>query len=240
MPAHRAPEPGFGGQEGVPRHEPVNGDERATGAIDIGAANIGAVEVGAIETGGAGTVLPVDVVGPLSRYLLPSERVVVAVRRHPAQLAEPVASVVAGFALVLWLDVVAPVIPYLRDVLWLAWFALLLRTLWRFLEWRADWFIATDRRLLLRYGVLNRRVAMMPVIKVTDMSYNQSLLGRLLHYGEFVMESAGQDQALRVVKWLPVPDRLYLSICAEIFGAERVPPVLPVPGRRRRARRVQR
>ena len=221
MAARRAPEPGFGGvPEGLPVGEPVEAEERATGSLD--------------------GLQPLDVPGPLARYLLPSERIVVAVRRHPAQLVEPVASVVLAFALVLWLDVELPRIPYLHDVLWLAWFALLARTLWRFMEWRADWFIATDRRLLLRYGVLNRKVAMMPVSKVTDMSYNQSIPGRILHYGEFVMESAGQEQALRVVKWLPVPDRLYLSICAEIFGADRVPPVLPVPGRRRRVRRVQR
>ena len=180
----------------------------------------------------------------LTRYLLPEERLVVAVRRHPAQLAEPFATVTLGFVLLLLADEVlgrsAPGVPHLRDVLFLAWFALLARTLWRFLQWRADWFVATERRLLLTYGVLNRKVAMMPVSKVTDMSYNQSLLGRLLNYGEFVMESAGQEQALRVVSWLPVPDQLYLSICAEIFGAHSLPPVLPLSPRRRRIRRVQR
>ncbi|GAB7191631.1 hypothetical protein NUM3379_23390 [Kineococcus sp. NUM-3379] len=222
MTAHKAPEPWSGGAPG----------EGSGGGGDDGLVD---------PAVGRSDVLPVPgVPEPLSRYLLPTERLVVAVRRHPAQLIEPVASVVAGFALLLVADSVLPAaLPYVRDVLFVAWFVLLGRTVWRFLEWRADWFIATDRRVLLRYGVVQRKVAMMPVSKVTDMSYNQSLLGRLLHYGEFVMESAGQDQALRVVKWLPVPDRLYLSICAEIFGSGSMPPVLPVPGRKR-ARRVQR
>lgn len=171
------------------------------------------------------------------RYLLPTERLVVAVRRHPAQLLEPFASVVAAFVVVVWLTFrLPPQVPLVGDALFLGWFVLLARAGWRLLMWHGDWFVATDRRLLLTFGVVNRRVAMMPVGKVTDMSYNQTLAGRVLDYGEFVMESAGQDQALREVRWLPVPDQLYISICAEIFGADRVPPVVPGTPRGRRRR----
>jgi hypothetical protein len=59
---------------------------------------------------------------------------------------------------------------------------------------------------------------MMPLMKVTDMSYERSVPGRLLGYGRFVMESAGQDQALHEVNWVPQPDDHYRAICAEIFG----------------------
>nr|WP_276612496.1 PH domain-containing protein [Kineococcus vitellinus] len=84
--------------------------------------------------------------------------------------------------------------------------------------WRNDWFMATDRRLLLTYGVFRRQVAMMPLSKVTDMSYNRSLAGRLLGYGELVMESAGQDRALSHVDRLPMPDQVYVRICEQLFG----------------------
>ena len=62
------------------------------------------------------------------------------------------------------------------------------------------------------------------------MSYNRSVLGRLLGYGEFVLESAGQDQALRRVRFLPHPDALYEEICLEIFGASPPPPPPPPSG----------
>ena len=52
-----------------------------------------------------------------------------------------------------------------------------------------------------------------PLTKVTDMSFRRSSLGRVLGYGEFVLESAGQDQALRVVDHLPCPEQLYLEVC---------------------------
>jgi hypothetical protein len=66
---------------------------------------------------------------------------------------------------------------------------------------------------------------MMPLIKVTDMSYSRPPAGRLLGYGEIVIESAGQDQALRRIRHLPDPDVLYLEICELLFG-----PRAPVPG----------
>ncbi len=163
-----------------------------------------------------------DVPPHLDRYLLASEMVVVAVRRHPAQVLEPVLSAVAALFLVLWAtSSLSPDVELVPDVLWVSWLLVLGRALWRLWEWSRDWFIATDTRLLLTYGILTRKVAMMPLGKVTDMSYNRSPLGRLLGYGEFVLESAGQEQAMRVVSWLPDPDDLYRLICAEIFGSDR-------------------
>lgn len=154
----------------------------------------------------------------LDRYLLASERLVVAVRRHPARLLEPVGSAVGGLVAVGWLDTyVTGGVPVLADALWLGWVALVLRAIWRLAQWRQDWFVATDQRLVLTYGLITRKVAMMPLSKVTDLSYNRSPLGRLLGYGEFVLESAGHDQAMRAVSWVPSPDVLYRRICAEIF-----------------------
>lgn len=160
----------------------------------------------------------------LQRYLLESERLVVAVRRHPARLLEPVLSAVGGLVLVGWLDTyVVDGLPVVPDVLWLAWVAVVLRAIWRLAEWRQDWFVATDQRLILTYGLVTRKVAMMPLSKVTDLSYSRSPLGRLLGYGEFVLESAGHDQAMRAVAWLPSPDVLYRRICTEIFDPRHLP-----------------
>jgi hypothetical protein len=58
---------------------------------------------------------------------------------------------------------------------------------------------------------------MMPLSKVTDMSFQRSTMGRILGYGEFILESAGQDQALRIVDHLPYPEQLYLEVCGLIF-----------------------
>jgi hypothetical protein len=159
----------------------------------------------------------------LDRYLLEGEQVVVAVHQHWGKVAEPVASATAGAIVALWVD--SHVDPGLRAVatlVWWGWFALMARMLYRLAEWRHDWFVATDKRLLLFYGFITRRVSMMPLIKVTDMSYERSIPGRILGFGRFVMESAGHDQALRKVNWVPQPDHHYRLICAEIFGVSAV------------------
>ena len=100
------------------------------------------------------------------------------------------------------------------------WFALVARLVWLVVEWRRNWFVATDKRLVLTYGIITRKIAMMPLAKVTDMSFVRTALGRLLGYGTFVLESAGQEQALHKVDWIPDATRTYRAICAEIFGVD--------------------
>ncbi|MGB9378930.1 MAG: PH domain-containing protein [Mycobacteriales bacterium] len=157
----------------------------------------------------------------IQRYLLDGERVVVAMHQHWARAAAPVAAAFGGLVLALWVDAHIPLSAALvSQVVWLAWWLQLGWTCWQLLEWRHDWFVATDKRLLLTYGLVTRRVAMMPLIKVTDMSYRRSIPGRLLGYGQFIMESAGQDQALHDINWVPDPDRTYRAICAEMFGVD--------------------
>lgn len=157
----------------------------------------------------------------LERYLLDGERIVVAMHQHWAKVAEPVASVLAALVVVTWLDTELPRGAGLfADLIWWAWFAVLGRALWRLANWRHDWFIATDKRLLLTYGLFTNKVAMMPLLKVTDMTYSRSLVGRVMGYGQFVMESAGQHQALKRVSYVPHPNRTYRAICAELFGVE--------------------
>jgi membrane protein YdbS with pleckstrin-like domain len=93
---------------------------------------------------------------------------------------------------------------------------------WRVADWYFDRFILTNKRIMVVNGLITRTVGMMPLVRVTDMKYQQSPLGRLLNYGTFVVESAGQDQALREVKHLPNPNELYLRIVEEMYEPEAV------------------
>src|SRR5690349_7815672 len=156
---------------------------------------------------------------PKLRFLLDGERVVVDVRQHWGVIAAPVLYTVAGLFVVLWVDARIRVDGGLfARTLWLLWFVLLGYMIFQVAQWRHDRFIATDKRLLLDYGLFTHKVAMMPLIKVTDMSYQRSVPGRIFGYGRFILESAGQDQALRRVDWVPHPDITYRIICTEIFG----------------------
>ncbi len=154
------------------------------------------------------------------RYLLDGERVVVALHRHWAMVAKPVAASVVGLVFATWVEVITPAgAKIISTAVWWLWLALVAWTVWQLVGWRREWFLATDKRLILTQGLIAKNVAMMPLTKVTDLSYVRSIPGRVVGYGQFVLESAGQDQALREVSWIPQPDETYRAICTELFGS---------------------
>jgi membrane protein YdbS with pleckstrin-like domain len=154
----------------------------------------------------------------VNKYLLPHEHQVITVRKHPAVLLRPISITLLG--LVIAAVISTTVARHNADVVgfvWIVWAVLLAWLAYKVWEWSQDYFIVTSRRMLLATGVVTRKVAMMPLVKVTDMSFQRSSLGRLLGYGEFILESAGQEQALRRVDHLPYPEQLYLEVCGLIF-----------------------
>ena len=154
----------------------------------------------------------------VSRYLLPRERQVISVHQHPAVLIGPIFLVLVGLAIAGWLSSsVANGNNTAILVIWLLWGVLLLRLGWKVLQWIFYYFAITSQRLLLTQGFPYRRVNMMPLAKVTDMSFRRTPMGQILGYGEFIVESAGQDQALSRVPFLPYPEQLYLEVCGLIF-----------------------
>jgi uncharacterized membrane protein YdbT with pleckstrin-like domain len=153
----------------------------------------------------------------VNRYLLPHERQVISVHQHPAVLILPIFEVLVGLAIAGWLSTLTHGNGVALAVIWILWAVVLLRLLWKVLDWSLNYFVITSQRLLLAQGFLLRKVNMMPLAKVTDMSFQRSAMGQLLGYGEFIVESAGQDQALRNVDYLPYPEQLYLEVCGLIF-----------------------
>jgi membrane protein YdbS with pleckstrin-like domain len=157
----------------------------------------------------------------LDRYLTPAEKIVFRTRLHWVRITNPWALFFLSLLALGLLDASLPErTPLVRDILVFLPVILFIRALWRTYEWYREWFVGTDRRLMLTQGILTRKIAMIPVSKVTDMRYDRSPLGQLLGYGSFVLESAGQEQAFREVKYVPNPDILYRRISEELFTPE--------------------
>lgn len=153
----------------------------------------------------------------VNRYLLPHEHQVITIRRHPAVLMGPVALVLGTLILAgILSNTLASTSAALAAVWWL-WLLVLVWFVWRIAEWSVEYFVITSARLLFTTGLITRQVNMMPLAKVTDMRFERSLLGRLIGYGEFIMESAGQDQALSKITFVPYPEQLYLEVVGLIF-----------------------
>jgi uncharacterized membrane protein YdbT with pleckstrin-like domain len=154
----------------------------------------------------------------VNKYLLPHERQVITVHQHPAILIRPIFEVLVGLAIAGWLsNSVAHGNGTVILVIWILWGLLFLRLAWKVFEWVETYFVVTSQRFVLATGVITRKVNMMPLAKVTDMSFQRSPMGRILGYGEFILESAGQEQALNRIDHLPYPEQLYLEVCGLIF-----------------------
>jgi membrane protein YdbS with pleckstrin-like domain len=160
----------------------------------------------------------------VARYLFPTEKFRGEWKRHWIQLIKEI-SIGLGATLVMgYLTgfLAKHNARELLTVVLLLWAAVMIWVIWRVADWWFDRFILTNKRVMVVKGLVTRNVGMMPLLRVTDMKYVQSPLGRMLNYGTFELESAGQEQALRKVKNLPNPNELYLRIVEEMYEPEAV------------------
>jgi membrane protein YdbS with pleckstrin-like domain len=170
----------------------------------------------------------------VSKLLLPYEVVVLMTRRHPVSILGPVAAVIAGCLAVLVLSAtVARSAGPVVTVLWVAWLILLAWALWRYIDWHRTYFVATENRLLLKTGVVRTKLAMLPLGKVTELLYDQSVTGRGLKFATFTFETAGPDQTMRNITYIPYSESLYLELMGLIFPEPEEDDAQPPEGRTR-------
>ncbi|MBO4207387.1 PH domain-containing protein [Micromonospora echinofusca] len=160
----------------------------------------------------------------VARYLFPTERYRGEWKRHWIHLATPLLVGIAATFVLGYLSgfLAGQDVGALTTVAVLAWFVVMGWVAWKVADWWYDRFILTNKRVMVVNGIITRKVAMMPLARVTDMKYEQSPTGRALNYGTFVLESAGQDQALREIKNLPNPNELYLRVVEEMYEPQAV------------------
>jgi membrane protein YdbS with pleckstrin-like domain len=160
----------------------------------------------------------------VARYLFPTEKFRGEWRKHWTYLFDQFAyAALATFAFGwLWGFLVKHHQGTATGVVIVLWILVMIFITFKVADWYYDRFILTNKRIMAVRGMVSRTVAMMPLLRVTDMKYEQSATGRLFNYGTFVLESAGQEQALREVKHLPNPNELYLRIVEEMYEPEAV------------------
>jgi membrane protein YdbS with pleckstrin-like domain len=190
-------------------------------------------EFGGLRGGTAGTsvfasrrVLPLEEEPSklVARYLFPTEKFRGEWRRHWIQIIKELsvgalATIVMGYLTGLAARNGRP--EMVTGVLTI-WGGFMIYVAWRIADWWFDRFILTNKRVMVVKGLITRDVGMMPLVRVTDMKYVQNAMGRVLNYGTFELESAGQDQALSKVRNLPTPTELYLRIVEEMYEPEAV------------------
>jgi hypothetical protein len=157
-----------------------------------------------------------------ARYLGVDEQIVTVDRRHVAVLLRPASHALLAIAVSGVVGLVtspregADLIDTLLGLVAIFFAA---RLAWRMWEWWVDRIVVTDRRIFEVSGIVTRKVASMPLAKVTDMTYQRSLLGRLLGYGDFVVESPGQRQGIYRINHLRKPDDFYRTVTSLVTAS---------------------
>jgi hypothetical protein len=157
------------------------------------------------------------------KYLLPTEKIVISVRMHPIAVISPVIVILAGAVAAGFVTGIAARSGSagVAGVIWVLWGVLAVWQGWKVATWWRRYFVVTENRLMLITSLVDTDVGMMPLAKVTDMRLHQSTFGQALGYADFIVESAGQDQALSRINFVPYPSQMYQEILALIFSPRR-------------------
>jgi uncharacterized membrane protein YdbT with pleckstrin-like domain len=156
-----------------------------------------------------------------ARYLNEGEAVVADMRPHWLFLAGPVASVAASVAAAFAAALVFTGASR-RVLLSLALVVVLLTLLWlgvRYARWATTSFVITTDRLIHRVGVLSKSGREIPLERLNDVSFHQTLFQRLVGAGDLLVESAG-ERGQQSFSGFPRPERTQNVIHREIQLAQ--------------------
>ena len=127
-------------------------------------------------------------VGYVNEHLLPQETIVYRTSLHWVVFL--LRGVIAAFLLLLTLTAFAAGSTTLGIIL--LFLAVLLLGL-AFLEYNTSEFAVTDKRVLVKVGVINRRSLELLLNKIEGIGVNQGLLGRALGYGTIFVNGTGGE-----------------------------------------------
>jgi uncharacterized membrane protein YdbT with pleckstrin-like domain len=154
----------------------------------------------------------------IDEYLLPTERRVIRVRQHWATMAKDLLLTGLFLLAMVALKTYLPSGSIVDNVTFYLALAAVLRFTLKVILWWIERIVITDKRVMLAQGIITHKVGMMPLSKVTDLTFERTLDGRMLGYGTIVVESAGQIQALNRIEYVPRPEEIYEALSELIFG----------------------
>jgi uncharacterized membrane protein YdbT with pleckstrin-like domain len=132
--------------------------------------------------------------------LVAGERLVLRFHPHWKTVLLPLLILAATVAALLIVLIVVPSGSYAIGVrLALGVLALLIIVIFTavpLLRWRTTSYELTTRRLRLRAGIISRRGRDFPLMRISDVSFTQGLLDRMLRCGRLIVESPGEHGQL--------------------------------------------
>jgi len=112
-----------------------------------------------------------------------------------------------------WLFSSVKWIAILAFVVWLV------NTIYQFVQWKTTQFAVTDQRVAYQTGVLRRKGVSIPLNRVNNVNFDQSIIARMLNNGVVIVESAGETGD-SVFENIPNPENVRSLIFAQVEADE--------------------
>jgi uncharacterized membrane protein YdbT with pleckstrin-like domain len=154
----------------------------------------------------------------IDEYLLPTERRVIRVRLHWAVMGRALIQTGLFVLVVVFIERAVPDSVLIENVAFYLVLAAVLRFTVLTIEWWIERIVITDKRVMLAEGIIVHNLGMMPLGKVTDLTFRRTFAGRIFGYGTLIVESAGQIQALNRINYIPRPEEIYEALSELVFG----------------------
>jgi uncharacterized membrane protein YdbT with pleckstrin-like domain len=159
-------------------------------------------------------------VGFPQKSLGADERVVIHTRTHAKVLILPAVALVllslaSGFGAAMMPESAGPIGRLVVALVGLAvaiWWVVL-----PFLRWWTTTYTVTNRRLIMRSGILTRVGKDMPLMRINDVSYQRSLLDRMLGCGTLYIQTAAEGGTIKLDD-VPNVERLHVEMTELLFG----------------------
>jgi uncharacterized membrane protein YdbT with pleckstrin-like domain len=101
----------------------------------------------------------------------------------------------------------------------IAFIILLVNLVYEFVQWKTTRFAITDQRVAYQSGIIRRRGVSIPLNRINNVNFDQTLIARMLNNGIVTIESAGQTGD-SVFENIPDPEQVRTVIFAQVEADE--------------------
>lgn len=136
--------------------------------------------------------------GISEKLLTDGESVVVDTRTHPKAVIAPGVVLLVTLVLAIFLDRkigngIVSLIVWILALVVIVWW-----TVRPFLDWLTATYTITNRRLITREGLVARRGHDIPLMRISDVAFDQGIVDRMLGCGTLVISDASTHGSVRL------------------------------------------